>query len=69
MFCKIVNNQSPSYFLKFIPSIDRIYNTRHIANVPTMKSKHAFLKNFYIPSTIIEWNKLDQDMHKTHNKL
>ena len=27
-----------------------------------MKSKHTFLRNFYIRSTIIEWNNLDQDI-------
>ena len=30
-----------------------------------MKSKHAFFKNCYIPSTIIEWNKLDQGICNT----
>ena len=27
-----------------------------------IKSKHTFLKNSYSPSTVIEWNKLDQDI-------
>ena len=27
-----------------------------------IKSKHTFFKNSYIPSTTIEWNKLDQDI-------
>ena len=43
-------------------SSDRIYNKRNVANVPMIKSKHSFLKNSYSPSTVIEWNKLDQDM-------
>ena len=62
LYYKIVNNQSPSYLLDYIPSTDRIYNTRNVANVPKIKSKHNFFENSYIPSAIIEWNKLDQDI-------
>ena len=54
LFYKIVNNQSPSYLFDYIPSTDRIYNTRNAADVPWIKSKHNFFKNSYIPSTIIE---------------
>ena len=60
LFYKIVNNQSPSYLFDYIPSTDRIYNTRNAANVPRIISKHNFFKNSYFTSTIIEWNKLDQ---------
>ena len=34
LFQKIVNNQSPSYLFDYIPSTDRIYNTRNAADVP-----------------------------------
>ena len=61
LFYTIINNQSPSYLFDYIPSTNRIYNTRNAANVPKIKSKHTFFKNSYIPSTTIEWNKLDQD--------
>ena len=67
LFYKIVNNQSPSYLFYYIPSADRIYNTRNAANVPSIKSKHTFFKNSYIPSTIIEWNKLDQDIRNAES--
>ena len=43
----------------YIPSTDRIYNTRNAANVSGIKSKHTVFKNSYILSTIIEWNKVD----------
>ena len=44
----------------YIPSTDRIYNTRNAANVPRIKPKHNFFKNSYIPSVNgIEWNKLN----------
>ena len=42
LYYKIVNNQSPSYLLDYIPSTDRIYNTRNVANVPKIKSKQFF---------------------------
>ena len=59
LFYKIVINQSPSYLLDYIPSTERIYYTRNAANVPR--------KTLYFPSTIIEWNKLDQDIHNAES--
>ena len=67
LFYKIVNNQLPSYLFDYIPSTDRIYNTRNAADVPWIKSNHNFFKNSYIPSTIIEWNKLDQDIRNAES--
>ena len=49
LFYKIVNNQSPSYLFDYIPSTDRIYNTRNAANVPRIISKLLL--------------SLDQDIH------
>ena len=48
LFYKIVNNQSPSYLLDYIPSTHRIYNTRNAANVPRIISKHIFFKKFLL---------------------
>ena len=67
MFFKIVNNQSPPYLFDHILSTDRIYNTRNAANFPRIKSKHTFFKNSYIPSTIIEWNKSNQDIRNAES--
>ena len=70
LFYKIVNNQSPSYLFDYIPSTDRKYNTRNAADVPWIKSKYNFFFynfNSYIPSTIIEWNKLDHNIRKTES--
>ena len=68
LFYKIANNQSRSYLFDYIPSTDRIYNTRSVANVPRIKSKHNFFnKNSYIPSTNIEWNKLDEDVRNAES--
>ena len=51
----------------YIPSTDRLYNPRNAANVPRIISKHNFLKNSYLPSTIIKWNKLDQDIRNAES--
>ena len=32
-----------------------------------MKSKHTFFKNSYIPSTIIKWDQLDQDVRNAES--
>ena len=69
LYYKIFNNKSPSYLSDYIPSTGRIYSTRHAANVPTMKSKHTFFKNSYIPSKIIKWDKLDQDIRNAGSYL
>ena len=67
LFYKIVNNQSLSCLLPYTPSADTIYNTRYAANVPTIKSKQTFFENSYIPSTIIEWNKLNQNIRNAES--
>ena len=67
LFYKIVNNQSPSYLLDYIHSTDRIFITRKAANVPRIISKHNFFKTSYFPSTISEWNKLDQDIRNAES--
>ena len=66
LFYKIVNNQSPSY-LFYIPSPDGKYNTRNAADIPRMEFRHTFINNSYISSTIIELNKLDQDIHNAQS--
>ena len=58
-------------FGAYIPSNDRIYNTKNAAGVLRMKSRHTFLSILYfytyIPSTIMEWNKLDQDIRNAES--
>ena len=41
--------------------LKKIYNTRSEANISTIKINQTFFKNFYFPSAMIEWNKLDID--------
>ena len=56
-----------SYLFDYIPSTDRIYNTRNAAKVPRIKSKHNFFRNSFNPSAIIEWNRLDQDIRNAES--
>ena len=68
---RIVSNQSHSYLFDCIPSTDRIdkriYSTSHVAIVSTRKSGHTLFKDSYIPTTIREWYRLNQDIRNTES--
>ena len=38
------------------------YATRNVDKIPYFKIRHNFFKNFFFPSTIIEWNNLDSTL-------
>ena len=40
------------------------YRTRNADDVPYFKIRHNFFKNYFFPSAIIEWNKLDSRLRK-----
>ena len=42
-----------------------VYQTRHVANVPSLSFKHNFFKNILFPSAILEWNKLDPSLRNS----
>ena len=70
MFCFKVcflSNQAPSYLTELMPARNKAYQTRHIANIPSLSFKHDFLKNTFFPSTILEWNKLDPSLLNSAN--
>ena len=58
-FYKIYNKQAPGYLTELIPTRNEVYQTRHLANIPSLSFKHNFFKNTFFPSAILEWNKLD----------
>lgn len=41
--------------------------TRQHTKISVIKVKQLFFKNNLFASAIIEWNKLDEDIHKTEN--
>ena len=59
MFYKIYKNESPFYLFNLIPEKTSSYTTRNVDCIPLIKIKHKFFKNTFLPSAIIEWNKLD----------
>ena len=65
LFYKIYNKQAPGYLTKVIPTRNEAYQTRHIANAPSLGFKHNFFKSTFFPSAIIEWNKLDPSLRKS----
>ena len=65
VFLQIFNSEHPNYLLKLIPLRSSNYITRNIHNIPLLKTRHAFLKNSFFPSTITEWNKLDHNIRNS----
>ena len=58
---KILKTQSPKYLFDLIPMPNTSYMTRnnHQLNIPLLKVKNKFFENSFLPSAVIEWNKLD----------
>ena len=51
--------QSARYLLKVIPTAKRVYITKNNDELPHFNVKDNSFKNFFFPSNVIEWNKLD----------
>ena len=61
---KIINNQSPRYLFQLVPSPNTRYFSRNSENIPQLRTKHDFLENSFVPSTIKEWNNLGTHIRK-----
>ena len=64
-FNKIFNKQSPTYLLDIIPVCSRSFFTRYVENVSSFKVRHDLFKNSFFPSTVIEWNKINENIRKS----
>ena len=64
-FYKIYNKQAPGYLTELIPTRNEAYQTRHLANIPSLSFKHNFFKNTFFLSTILEWSKLDLSLQNS----
>ena len=64
LFYKIDKNKSPSCLYSSIPGSVKFYSTRssQIDNISNIKTRSNFFKNYFFPSTITEWKKLDRDI-------
>ena len=43
------------------------YNTRNTNNILQFRVKHNFFQNFFFPSVVIEWNKLDLNIRNSES--
>ena len=66
LFFRIIKNQSPKCLFELIPTARQAYMTRNKNSIPLFNVKHDYFKNYFFPSTIIEWNNLDSNIR--HSK-
>ena len=64
-FYKILNEKSASYQFNSIPNLNRVRETRHSNNIPAIHTRHNYLKNSFFPSTLSEWNNLDNKIRNS----
>ena len=62
LFYKIFKENKLVYLFNLIPSKNSNYNTRNRDKVTPFHTKHNFFKNYFSPSTVIKWNKLDPNL-------
>ena len=61
---KIIKYQCRKYQFNNVSTSVSTYNTRNTNNILLFKAKRNLFQNlFYFPSAVIQWNKLDQDIH------
>ena len=65
LFSKVFKNEHPKYLFNLIPVRSTPYATRTVGNIPLIKTKHNFFKNYFFPSAIIEWNNLDLNLRNS----
>ena len=61
-FYKIYKN--PSYLYNIIPIANTHYTFRNSDKIPYFKIKHDFFRNYFFPSDLIEWNKIDPNVRR-----
>ena len=69
VFFKIKTTQILKYLYEPIPSESLIYSTRNSENVETYYCRTDQFKYSFFPYSIIEWNKLDINLHNAKSFL
>ena len=61
MLAERIMHFSPAYLLQLIPENKTRYTKRSVqkSQIPFLKTKTNFFKNYFFPGVILEWNKLD----------
>ena len=64
---KLKKNKYPSYLFDIIPKVLSTRTTRNHNNIPLFNVKHEYFRNSFFPSTVIEWNKLDNNIRNSES--
>ena len=67
LFYKVFKNEHAKYLFHLIPVRCTSYATRTESNIPLIKTKHNFFKNYFFPSAITEWNNLDPNLRNSNS--
>ncbi len=60
LFYKMKNNLTPQYLSDLIPEQTQVrYNLRNASDVPSLSCRTQLYTNSFLPSTIRDWNRLD----------
>ena len=62
LFYKTFQENKPLYLFNLIPTKNSNYNTRTTDKIALFHTKHNVFKNYFFPSTVIEWNKPDPNL-------
>ena len=65
LFYKIFKENKPVYLFNLIPTKDSNYNTKNTDKITLLHTKYNFFKKSFLPSSVIEWNKLDPNLRST----
>ena len=65
LFFKLIKDKHPSYLFDMIPKVLSTRTTRNHNNIPLFNVKHEYFRNSFFPSTVIEWNKLDNNIRNS----
>ena len=57
----------PSYLFDMIPKVSSTRTTRNHNNIPLFNVKHEYFRNSFFPSTVIKWNKLDDNIRNSES--
>ena len=50
-----------------IPKVLSTWTTRNHNNIPVFNVKHEYFRKSFFPSTVIEWNKLDNNIRNSES--
>ena len=67
LFFKLKKNKHPSYLFDMIPKVLLTRTTRNYNNILLFNVRHEYFRNFFFQSTVIEWNKLDNNIRNSES--